>query len=130
LRPVEASESQVLSGASEAMRPVVLALRSLVLAVHPTVTIVAWPRQRIISFGVGPRKMTEHYAYVAVHANHVNLGLYQGAKLQRPGLPLEGTGKNLRHVKFRTVEDARAAKVRALVRLAYNERSDACARAT
>jgi hypothetical protein len=30
-------------------------------------------------YGVGPKKMSEHYAYLAVHPRHVNLGCNYGA---------------------------------------------------
>jgi hypothetical protein len=33
----------------------------------PDVVEVPWPRQRVIGYGVGPKKMSEHFCYVAVH---------------------------------------------------------------
>ena len=56
---------------------------------------VVWPRQKIASFGVGLKKMTEHYAYIAVLGGHVNLGFYHGASLSDPAGLLEGAGKKL-----------------------------------
>jgi hypothetical protein len=122
VRPLEPLESQVVSSAPKALQPVLLGLRDVVLSVHPSATIVAWPRQHIISFGVGPRKMTEHYAYIAAYTKHVNLGVYYGARLSCPGVVLEGTGTNLRHVKVRTADEAKQAPLRALVLLAFKER--------
>lgn len=38
------------------------------------------------------------------HKNHVNLHFFRGAHLQDPKNRLEGNGKNLRHVKIRSVD--------------------------
>jgi hypothetical protein len=43
--------------------------------------------------------------YLADYTRHVNLGFNQGAHLEDPHGLLEGTGKNLRHVKVRSKED-------------------------
>jgi hypothetical protein len=66
--------------------------------------------------------MTEHYAYIAVHGSHVNLGFYHGTSLADPKRLLEGTGKELRHVKFRDVASTKSAPVTALLRQAIAER--------
>lgn len=43
--------------------------------------------------------------YVAVHARHVNLGFRYGALLDDPDGLLEGTGKQMRHVKVSDPDD-------------------------
>ena len=67
------------------------------------------------TFGVGPKKMTDGYAYIMPMRGYVNLGFYQGAMLADPKRLLEGTGKSLRHVKIRSLIDANRSPVRALV---------------
>lgn len=116
-------EDAVLASAPAALRAVALRLREAILALHPDATIVAWPRQHIISFGFGPKKMTEHHSFIALHAAHVNLGLYQGAQLTSPELHLEGTGKALRHVKVRTTEEASSPAIQRLIREAMQHQS-------
>ena len=37
----------------------------LIRRVDPEVVRVVWPHQRTAGYGVGPRKMSEHYAYLA-----------------------------------------------------------------
>lgn len=80
----------------------------MILDAHPEATVLVWPAHKIIRFGLGPKKMTEHYAYLAVHPGHVNLGLYHGARLGGTEVKLEGTGKSLRHVKVRTLAETKA----------------------
>lgn len=41
------------------------------------------------------------FAYVACHKAHVNVGFFRGAHLEDPAGILQGTGKNMRHVKLR-----------------------------
>jgi hypothetical protein len=48
--------------------------------------------------------------------DHVNVNFGRGTSLDDPKGLLEGTGKNLRHVKVRTVTDARSPDLRALVK--------------
>jgi hypothetical protein len=42
-------------------------------------------------------------ACIMIYKDHVNLGFLRGARLKSEGL--EGTGKGLRHVKVRRLED-------------------------
>ena len=112
----------ILAVARPELRPVCQALRSQIASLHGGFVEVVWPRQKIASFGVGPRKMTDHYACIAVQASHVNLGFYRGASLPDPAGLLEGTGKNLRHVKLRDVPAARSAAVTELLRQAIADR--------
>ena len=49
------------------------------------------------------------------YADHVNLALFRGAELADPDRLLEGTGKAMRHVKFRSVKDIRKRAVAALI---------------
>ena len=66
--------------------------------------------------------MSEHYAYIAVHAAHVNLGFYHGAGLKDPAGLLEGTGKRLRHISFADVASTKRGAVSALLREAIADR--------
>ena len=81
-----------------------------------------WPRLRIASFGVGPKKMTENYAYIGVQKSCVNLGFYHGAVLSDPTGLLEGTGKKLRHVKIHSLKAARARALKELLRQSVSDR--------
>ena len=114
--------ADVLASASTTLRPLCEHLRATIRELHPQCVEVVWPRQKIASFGVGPKKMTEHYCYLQLHATHVNLGFYRGAELPDPQRLLDGTGKALRHVKLTEVAAAGQAPVLALLRAAIAER--------
>ena len=106
--------------------PTCNALRAAITALHPEFVEIVWTNQGIASYGVGPKKMSEHYAYIAPQSKHVNLGFYHGATLDDPAGLLEGTGKRLRHVKLRSVTDAEHAEVRQLLADSIANRKSVC----
>ncbi|HEY1198939.1 MAG TPA: DUF1801 domain-containing protein [Thermoplasmata archaeon] len=60
---------------------------------------------------------------VAAFTRHVDVKFWRGSSLSDPGGLLEGTGKNLRHVKLRTVAEARAPALASLIREAVRQDS-------
>ena len=116
------SFEEILRAAGPRLRPLCQALRNLVASLDQDFVEVVWARQEIASFGVGPKKMTEHYAYIGIQSSYVNLGFYHGAALGDPTHLLEGTGKRLRHVKIRTAAEVKNAAIAALLRNAIDDR--------
>jgi hypothetical protein len=103
-------------------RPLCDALHALVLSIHTTPYVLVWPKQKIISYGVGPKKMSQHYAYIGVQSSHINFGFYYGTSLNDKSGILEGTGKNLRHVKIRTILQTKSKELLELLKNAKNDR--------
>jgi len=92
---------------------------------HPTVVEVIWPQQGTVGWGIGPKKMSEHYAYLAVHPAHVNLGFYRGASLRDPAGLLVGTGKAMRHIRIDSLDDVERPQIAELLRASRAEREAA-----
>jgi hypothetical protein len=78
--------------------------KALITSIMPNVVEIAWPAQNIIGYGVGPKKMSEQFCYIALFKERINLGFYYGADLPDPAHLLEGTGNALQHVKISSVE--------------------------
>lgn len=116
------SFDDLLEMTPETLRPVVIALREAIVRLHPEVNEVVRLGDRAASYGVGPRKMVEGYAYIMPHTGWINLGFYRGTSLPDPEGLLEGTGAALRHVKVRTTDEARGENLRALLTAALAER--------
>jgi hypothetical protein len=55
---------------------------------------------------------------LCVMKKHVNMQFFRGAHLEDPEGALEGTGKDLRHIKLRKAADARAAAAVAVLKTA------------
>jgi hypothetical protein len=94
----------------------------MIIDLYPDVVEVPWPKQRIIGYGVGPKKMTEHFCYIGLHRAHVNLGFYYGAQLPDPQGLLEGTGMSMRHIKVHKVEELDQPALSDLIRKSLEER--------
>ena len=119
------SFEDALYGSSAHVTEIARRLRQLIIEVYPDVVEVPWPKQRIIGYGVGPNKMSEHFCYIGTYREHVNLGLYYGAELPDPEGLMEGTGKKLRHIKVRNVEEIEGLPPRRYIELSLEERQEA-----
>jgi hypothetical protein len=59
------------------------------------------------------------FGYVNVFKAHVNVGFFLGAELEDPTGLLEGTGRQMRHVKVKPGVQANVAGLSALIHAAY-----------
>ena len=98
------------------------ALRKLISEVYPKVVEVPWPKLQVIGYGIGPKKSTEHFCYIAPYGEHVNLGFNHGLVLPDPDQLMEGAGKKFRHVKIKTLEDVEHPGLKKLLQAAVKER--------
>jgi hypothetical protein len=116
---------ELMANAVPEMRPIAEQLREIVIEIDPHTVEVVRLGDNAATYGVGPKKMSEGYVYIMPFKNWVNLGFYKGADLPDPAGMLEGSGKKLRHVKVRSVEDAEKPEVRTLIEEAIAERKEA-----
>jgi hypothetical protein len=66
-------------------------------------------------------QMNDTIVYIAAFKDSVNLGFYKGTSLPDPNKLLRGTGKNLRHVKFKAGDTIDSAGLRTLIAAAWAE---------
>ena len=107
------SVEQVLGRGGPGVRELAEALRKLVREVAPGATErghVGWGNIAYQAKGV--------FCYIAPLKDSVNLGFHRGADLPDPQGLLLGTGKSMRHVKIRSMDEIDTDAVRALVRQA------------
>jgi hypothetical protein len=117
------SFEQAIEESSQEVQTIARRLRELIIEAYPDVIEVPWPHQKTVGYGVGPKKMSEHFCYLAPQSDRVNLGFFHGANLTDPNSLLEGTGKKLRHVKVRSVDQAEQPNIRDLLENSIEERS-------
>lgn len=118
----------LLEIAEEGLRPIVIRLKEVILELDPDACEVVRLGDKAATYGVGPKKMSEGYTYILPYKNWVNLGFYKGAVLEDKNGLLEGTGKKMRHIKIRSLEDAERPEIKELLKLALIERKDALAK--
>jgi hypothetical protein len=114
--------TEVRAECTAELKPIFDFLYALIRKTAGQCVEIAWPKQRIVSFGVGPKKMSQHHCYIAVYASHINLGFYHGASLADPVGVLEGTGKALRHIKIGSLSAAKNPSIVDLIREAVVDR--------
>lgn len=107
------------------LRPILIRLRQLIFEIKPDACEVVRLGDGAATYGVGPHKMLEGFVYLMPFKGWVNLGFYQGVDLPDPTASLEGTGKKLRHIKLRSVDECEQSLIRDLVQAAADERSKA-----
>jgi hypothetical protein len=90
--------SNWLDGVRPEHRDLLLELNRLIVSVEPKLTISLKWRNPAYSRGV------ETFLYLADQKDYVHLGFYNGASLDDPHKLIEGTGKNLRHIKVSTLD--------------------------
>jgi len=115
---------ELLQLTEETIRPITIALRETVLQVDQNACEVVRLGDRAATYGVGPRKIIDGYAYILPYKKWVNLGCYQGVDLEDPEGLLEGTGAKMRQVKIRSVDDANRSEVHSLIRQALDRRRE------
>jgi hypothetical protein len=62
-------------------------------------------KESVNSWGIPTFTLVGSFAFFLIAKSHLSLGFALGTSLKDPHHLLEGTGKNLRHVKIRTAED-------------------------
>ena len=106
---------ELLAITDEPLHPIARAVREAVFEVDPNANKVVRLGDRAATYGVGPRKMLDGYAYIQPVKRWINLGFYQAVELADPQGLLEGTGAKMRHVKIRSNDDANRSAVRDLI---------------
>jgi hypothetical protein len=107
-----------------------LALREIVLeeapdaseSIYQVYTVAIW-------FGFSG-KMKDMFCYISTSTGHVNLGFPRGASLPDPNRVLEGDGKTMRHIKFRSHRDVERPFVPRYIQAAMEQAAPAGARGT
>jgi hypothetical protein len=103
---------------SPTVREVFGALRALVREVMPDAEEQVDLPDRVLAFGFGPPggvRMRGMAVGVIPHTAHVNVQLADGAQLPDLSAIVEGTGKRIRHVKCRSLDDVARPALRALL---------------
>lgn len=106
----------------EALRPAMQKMRTIIFTVYPEVFEVVRLEEKSATYGIGPKKNSEAFVYILPYKNWFNLGFMYGADLPDPKSLLEGTGKKLRHIKIKSIDECESDDIKVLIKAALNER--------
>ncbi|MBK9257548.1 MAG: DUF1801 domain-containing protein [Saprospiraceae bacterium] len=98
-------------------------LRQMTLDLLPEMEEILYEGWKNISYGTGEsRSDKDMIMYIAPFKDSVNLGFFRGANLADNKKLLKGTGKLLRHVKFKSMTDYETDDIKSLIIEAKTER--------
>jgi hypothetical protein len=112
--PVERKIIAYVHRKNPAMMEIVVALRILIKKTVPK------SRELLNPWGLPTYEWRGAIGYIMVGKKHVTFGFVRGSALPDPAKLLEGTGKNLRHVKIRDKAQLVDANLRDLILSAIN----------
>jgi len=114
----DADLATLLDPHSPSIREVFGALLALARDVMPDAQEQVDLPDRVLAFGFGPPggvRMRGLAVGLIPHTAHVNVQLADGALLDDPSGIVEGTGKRIRHVKCRSLDDVGRPALRAIL---------------
>ncbi len=117
--------SNLSSETNSDVKTIAWKLREIIFDNYPKATEVVRLGEGAASYGLGFKKNSECHVHIMPTSSYVNLGFFYGASLKDADKLLEGTGKNMRHVKVRSLKEAKNPALRTLISLALEERRTA-----
>ncbi len=96
-----------IAAIDEKLQPIVVILRA-------TVTSAASVLKEDIKWNVPTYSLNKNICSIMAHKNHVNLQICHGAHIADADI-LEGTGKDMRHLKFEKLADVNAGVVKKII---------------
>jgi hypothetical protein len=115
----------ITSNYSEEVQHLAIQIRDLIFEIYPETVEVPWVIQKTIGYGIGPKKMSEHFCYMVFAQKHVSLGFNYGVNLNDPTAILDGTGKKFRSTKMKSSDDVYNPNLLELIKEAIKERKEA-----
>jgi hypothetical protein len=112
MKSTKKTSSTYVKDENPELRNVVRGLKNLVKDTVPET------RETVNAWGIPTFEQKDPFCFYMVGKNHVTFGFHYGTSLEDPQGLLEGTGKNIRHVKLRSLEDLEQKGLKQLVRAA------------
>jgi hypothetical protein len=108
---------KLLGSYDAAVKEIALRARDLISKLVPKAEEKVYSGWRVISFSLDGA-MTGQFCSIGPGRKYVNLYFMQGTSLDDPKGLLEGTGKNMRHVKIREAGELKNAALKGLIKTA------------
>ena len=110
---------QFLSPYAPPIRALALAVRELMLSEAPSAIETIYDAYSAVALGYSFNgRLKDSFCHIAVYTGHVNLGFNRGAELPDPRSVLQGSGRQVRHVRLDPGCDLRQPWLRRYIRMA------------
>jgi hypothetical protein len=108
---------EFLSAYEPGITALALAVRAVVLTEAPDAVELLYDAYSAVSAGYSfTGRPSDAFIHIAAYAQWVNLGFNHGADLDDPYGLLQGSGRQVRHIRIAGIADLRKPAVRALVK--------------
>ncbi len=97
-----------------------LDLREFILEIHPQSNELLYHTHALTSLYSVSEKMADGFCMIPIYSNHFNLGFNKGTVIKDPEKLLQGTGKWIRHIPIKTIDDYRNKDVKAIIKSAID----------
>lgn len=97
-----------------------LDLRKYILTIHSQSNELLYHTHALTSLYTISEKMSDAFCMIPIYSNHLNLGFNKGTLIHDPNNLLQGTGKFIRHIPIKKIEDYRNSNVERLIKSAID----------
>ena len=111
MKPKSEKVDQFIEVLPEKTQEITTYLRNIILETSENFT-------EEIKWGMPSYGIQKNICYLQPSKNHVNLGFYFGASLLDKDNLLEGTGKQMRHIRIKKLDEIQPEKIKALIQAA------------
>lgn len=112
---------ELMQGREEDVIKIALAARKAVLKAAGKCSEIIYETYCISNAFTFTGKQGQGFIHIATYAEHVNLGFDRGTELDDPDSRLAGTGKLIRHIRLKSIADARDPAVVRLIEQAVDQ---------
>ncbi len=105
MKPNPALE-EFLAPYSNEIQQLTLQLRDFLTDLVPEANELIWDNYNAVAMAYSKsEKLSDGFCHIAVYANHVNFGFNRGSQLPPHTIKLEGSGKLIRHIKVKSMDE-------------------------
>jgi hypothetical protein len=118
-RPPGAELKRFLGAFSPEMAKIALRVRAFVLGEAPLAHENVYDADNAVAIGYSfTDRPADSFCHIAVHARWVDLGFDQGTRIPDPGHVLQGSGRQVRHLRIESLDDLHEPHVGRFLRAA------------
>ena len=115
-RPIHTDFQQLLDTMDDKLVQLYQEVRNVILSLSPESNELLYHTHALTSVYSITDKLGDAFCHIPIYTNHLNLGFNKGSLLKDESSLLEGTGKFIRHVPIRQLEDLKVKGLEKLIK--------------
>ncbi|MEX0813955.1 MAG: DUF1801 domain-containing protein [Chitinophagales bacterium] len=103
-----------IANADKPLKDILLKLRQLIAEAVPKA-------KENFKWGQPVYTTEKDFCYLKLNKQHINIGFFNFEKITDPNNLLEGSGKNMRHIKIRSISDIDSSELSKMIKQASTD---------